>query len=461
MSIISDDIDQTPEQKKQQKFQNSAFGRYLSTCSDFSSTSITDSFRTSRVFLRPNQNLTPIRIRRKMKTPHKPSFAHTLSIPALTQNLPPHKYTVYWSLVPSVKWNPETRQQASLTVVGNNFYLIGGISRGITQDVNVFSPFSSDWERVNTCGLSEPRFGHSALAYCGSIFVFGGGTNFNSNHGLRECLSGVNKYTPHKKEWGYIKTSGTYISARKCHAASIIGKHMLVNGGFNDKRNVLRDTAVFNLEKYTWHAIDISNTPPGLAFHTAVTVVSKASSLSIYNITDAKIPNYGIYIFGGINGKKQACNELYRIIPGTRPLRCIIPQTSGIPPSPRFMHSMAYCSSFNNIVVFGGRVDIKNTMEYTCFNDVHVLFIENLMWASTCVNGNIPKARSGHCSTAVGSEIYIFGGVSNTVYCSSDLYKLEINQNLIAGILKSDERRNQRKKQTQRRNSADYLEVNT
>ena len=312
-SVLTEDPDITPDQRKKQKFEKSAIGRYLSTCSDFNSSFTATSFSSSPHAPRPHPYLTPITIRRKPKVLHNPTRRPTTSIPSLSQALstPSQDYTVYWSIFPAIRWNPETRQQATLTVVGNTLYLIGGISRGIAQDVNAFSPFTSTWQRINSTGLSEPRFGHSALAYSGQIFVFGGGTNFNTHHGLRECINGVKKFMPQTGEWAYVKTSGTYICARKCHAASVIGKHMLISGGFNDKNNVLQDTAVLNLEKYSWHAVDLIGCPPlGLAFHTAVTASSNTSALSIYKFTDLKLANFGIYIFGGIDGKKNASNVL-------------------------------------------------------------------------------------------------------------------------------------------------------
>ena len=50
---------------------------------------------------------------------------------------------------------------------------------------------------------------------------------------------------------------------------------MFVSGGFNDKNNVLPDTAILNLKKGKWSSVDlIGTTFKGLAFHTAVTVSS-------------------------------------------------------------------------------------------------------------------------------------------------------------------------------------------
>ena len=432
----------TPQQKRFKKFQDSAFGHYLLNSSENLNSSVTD--WTNLTY---HTKLAPIRVHKKPRLIKKTSRITPISRINLAKSaLELREHVSYWSLVSTMKWNPETRQQAVLTVAGNKLFLTGGISKDINQDINAFNIFTRDWEKINTNGIIEPRFGHSSLEYSNYLFVFGGGTNFNYHHRLRECVNAVKKYSIQKKQWSYVKTSGTYISARKGHAASILGKHMLINGGFNSKNNVIHDTAVLDLQKCIWKSIEIVGAPPlGLAFHTAVSVASNTCPVSIHKYTDTKIRNYGIFIFGGIDDQKQASNTLYQIIPPSRPLNCIIPITSGQPPSPRFLHSMVYSSSLNCIVIFGGRVDAKNTVEYTCFNDVFILFIENLMWTKSNVSGNVPRIRSGHCAAILGSEMYVFGGVSNTVYCSSDMYKLEIDQFVAEDLIKSDERRKKTK----------------
>lgn len=430
------DTEPTPEQKRFQKFQDSAFGQFLSRTSESFDTSLTESYRPNTI------KLTPIKIHKRARKVIKSSHFSSSAKLNLSLNITCKELEIYWTEVQTTRWNPETRQQATLTTIGNSIYLVGGISRDINQDVNVFSPFTRDWEKLKTSGINEPRFGHSAIEHRNQLVVFGGGTNFNSNHRLRECINGVRKLSIHPPQWVYVKTAGTYISARKGHAAAIIGKHLLVSGGLNDKQHVLHDTAIFNLQKLTWNSVDLAGLSfEGLAFHTAVSATSITNDESIYKFLDPRITNTGIYMFGGIDSKKQASNLLLRIIPGSKPLQLVIPKTTGTPPCPRFLHSMVYCSSFNYLLVFGGRVDVKHTTQYTCFNDVHIFDIDNLLWISTKVNGNVPRLRSGHCAAMMGTEMFIFGGVSNTCYCSSEMYKLEINPLVVGNLIKSDERR--------------------
>jgi N-acetylneuraminic acid mutarotase len=97
----------------------------------------------------------------------------------------------------------------------------------------------------------------------------------------------------------------------------------------------------------------------------------------------------------------------------------------------------------NYILIFGGRIDVTQTSTYTCFNDVHMLCLQRLLWVRVKVLGEVPTARSGHCASVLGSGMYIFGGVSNTCYCSSDMYVLETNRQSVFNYLKKDEKKKQ------------------
>ena len=343
-------------------------------------------------------------------------------------------------------WKPETRQEATLTSMVNRLYLIGGVSRSINQDVNLCHAGTCRWEKLYPTGVEpEPRFGHSALEYQKKILVFGGGTNFNTVHKLRECLNGIKIFHPEKNMWEYMKTSGTYITTRKYHCAAIVGKHMFIYGGLNQKNNLLSDCALLNLQKNTWKSIFLEG-PEENAFHTAASVVNSDQKhyTSIYRIPlslSSRVKSPGIYIFGGIGGDKKAHNNLWQITIGQKPLTWNLISTEGQGPSPRFLHSMIYNEESNYLMIFGGRIDVCQTVTYTCYNDVYLLCMQRLLWIRVKVLGDIPTARSGHCAATLGNNLFVFGGVSNTCYCSSDVYVLETESQKVVEMMDRDERK--------------------
>ena len=363
----------------------------------------------------------------------------------------PNISEVFWNKIDIQGWKPETRQQATLTVVQNKLYLLGGVSRSINSEVNSFYPSYKKWEKVSTTGVeAEPRFGHTAVEYKRKLYVFGGGTDFNSIHKLRECLNGVKSFNVETNEWVNVKCEGSYISTRKHHCAGIIGKHMFIHGGLNQKNNLLNDSAALNLDNGRWKSLSIRGPGPDyIAFHKAVTVLNpeQRSGSSLYKMPRSsnsvvKIP--GIYIFGGINQESIAQNTLYVLQTGSKPLNWVVPDTSGQAPSPRFQHSMTYNEKLNIIIVFGGRVDLNSAVHYTCFNELYVLKMDSLLWTSVRMLGNVPTPRSGHCCASHGSKVYLFAGAGTVTYCPSDMYMLELSPKAAKVMIEDEEKRKAR-----------------
>jgi N-acetylneuraminic acid mutarotase len=357
---------------------------------------------------------------------------------------------VFWSKQENNGWKPETRQQATLTAVNNKLYLIGGVSKRINSEINLYLPAYKRWERLDSTGAeSEPRFGHSAVDFKGKIVIFGGGTDFNNVHKLRECLNGVKTLNTETKEIANLKCGGSYINTRKQHCYALVGKHMFIQGGMNQKNNLLDDAALLNLKKNYWQILNVKGSGPGFcALHSAALVLGNEQKgvKNIFKIpvTRKKYLNSGIYVFGGLNEGKIATNSLFLLKIGMKHLMWTTPETVGQPPSPRFSHSMNFNEKLDVVVIFGGRVDTVNTNHYTCFNDVFLLRVKDLTWVTVKVLGNVPPPRSGHSTASYGSKVFMFGGITNAAYCSSHLYVLEINPKSARQLIEEEERRKAR-----------------
>ena len=401
------------EEIKQKKFLDSAMGRFM--------VKFSDSFDLSSEYENSNIKRKTLRIRIKKKRQLRKGETVTTIPEPLIQT---EAIIIHWQKVLPDKWSPSTRQQSTLTANCGTLYLIGGISRTISQDVHTYNIVTKEWSKLQTPSPLEARFGHTALLHNNSILIFGGGTYFNTTHKLRECLNGVRKLNLLTNQWTYLKTSGTFIQSRKGHICCIIGKDLFISGGQNEKQHILNDSLILDLQKLSWSFLEILNSGPlARAHHSACSIGSGNQSLSIYK-TQGK---WGIVVFGGIDSKKRPMNDLIHIVPGTRPVQCNVLEPSGRPPCPRFMHSMVICSNSQYLIVFGGRVDLNEKKDYTCFNDVHLLHIHQMTWVNVKVTGSVPCERSGHAAEIAGSEMFIFGGVSTTSYCPSEIFKLQIS----------------------------------
>jgi len=240
-------------------------------------------------------------------------------------------------------------------------------------------------------------------------------------------------------KWEYLKAKGTYLPARKYHSAVMVGFHMFVYGGMNQWSHLLSDPAVLNMNKSSWKSVDINGSGPGkISFHTSTLVykpdLSKTDSIYSTSTTSSKAKFPGIYFFGGLNENKTPTDSLHILRVGKRPLEWISPRVSGRGPSPRFLHTTAYNTSLNVLIIFGGRVDQLNTPVYTCFNDVFLLDTLNFIWLRVKVIGDVPLGRSGHCAETIDRKMFVFGGVTNTSYCSGDIWTLELDHSAVISL---------------------------
>ena len=161
---------------------------------------------------------------------------------------------------------------------------------------------------------------------------------------------------------------------------------------------------------------------PYSIYHCAVMVnyYSKSSSgpYSFYFPPDdfqegqtRKIRYEGIYIFGGINDKKNYTNDIHIIKIGHRPCVNIKPKIAGIPPEPRIKAKMAFLDNYYFIIIHGG---IKANQHFC--NDITVLNLENYNWIRPIISdenneGKNLIARTEHQIFFHGEKLYIFGGL--------------------------------------------------
>jgi len=93
------------------------------------------------------------------------------------------------------------------------------------------------------------------------------------------------------------------------------------------------------------------------------------------------------------------------------------PRCRGTAPEARYGHSAALVGT--RIVYFGGRGKDKH------FRDLHALDAATLTWYQGPSSGGAPSARHGHTATLHGTRLYVFGGVCGASYFG-DLHCLDL-----------------------------------
>ena len=257
---------------------------------------------------------------------------------------------------------------------------------------------------------------------------------------MRDCLGDLRLIDFETKECKNIKTYGDFFENRRNHASCLFaGKFLFIHGGVNSNGRYLKDLMYLNLETSKWSICSCEEDLDAVAFHSMIAVyridihandIYKAFDLDYKTKINTfnKIKEEGIYVFGGMNDHQIVFNRLKILKLGCYPLKWIEPETKGEPPLPCYLHSMNFYQDLNIIIIYGGRNDSNH--DEPILSDVCVLNVFNLCWSKVSLFGlgNVPKCS--HASTIVGSKLVVFGGYTLQEYIPSDVYILELNQDI-------------------------------
>ncbi len=271
----------------------------------------------------------------------------------------------------------------------------GSSGSGLLSSLLVFNPTTGDWNSghgrgADACGPSK---NHSAVAYRGRMYVFGG------------CL---------------------------------------VQG----RTNALR---VYDLDAGLWFAPE-----PGNQQAIAVAAAGDADPSSSQRLAHAEVPSprsghtavisnasdgeTGMYVFGGRLGKFSFSNEVFcNHISAKRWQRVYC---GGDAPSPRCDHSavahrshMIVCGGYSMTQPDGSSVGACKTYH----SDVHILNLVSCTWTSACLlpgpSGAMPLGRCGHAAVAFQSTdgllcMMTFGGFGKAAEAQLDVGDEDVERTL-------------------------------
>ncbi|CAI9103553.1 OLC1v1002056C1 [Oldenlandia corymbosa var. corymbosa] len=193
-----------------------------------------------------------------------------------------------------------------------------------------------------------------------------------------------------KAMWLYPKVAGFCPSERWGHSACYSSGSVYIFGGCCGGMH-FSDVLVLNLERMDWSILMTKGQGPGPRdSHSAVIVENR------------------MIVFGGTNGSEKV-NDVH--ILDLRSREWTRPECKGTPPSPRESHSATLVGN-EKLVIFGG----SGEGEANYLNDLHVLDLKTMSWASPETQGNVPVPRDSHCAVAIGSRLFLYGGDSGDRY---------------------------------------------
>lgn len=159
---------------------------------------------------------------------------------------------------------PDAREGAAACVLGNNFYMFGGFSRGIFNDMRVLDTQKMKWKLIAAMnGEPAARFSHSMVAYKNKLYIFGGAGAYVSSIKMRLSfndllifdtkMSNVNGVAGTWTKVKSLDNEGDIPSKRMNHTATILGCVMVIHGGFNtERKRVLNDFSLYDIEQSKW-----------------------------------------------------------------------------------------------------------------------------------------------------------------------------------------------------------------
>lgn len=199
--------------------------------------------------------------------------------------------------------------------------------------------------------------------------------------------------------WYAFVPSGEAPSPRVGHtclyvpASDIQGKGKVVIVGGADPGCCYADAHIINLDTYEWDSPDWKDLLPRYE-HACFTSTSDPTRL---------------WVFGGAEQTENR-NSIQVISPESGTWKS--PNVEGACPSPRTFHTSSSAIG-DKFFVFGGG---EKGAEPVTDNKLHVFDTPSLTWTQPVTSGDPPTARHGHIITAVGTKLFIHGGMAGSLF---------------------------------------------
>ncbi|XP_072958857.1 uncharacterized protein [Typha angustifolia] len=195
---------------------------------------------------------------------------------------------------------------------------------------------------------------------------------------------GMEEVKRRKAMWLYPKVVGFNPPERWGHSACFLDGVVYVFGGCCGGLH-FSDVLTLDPETMVWSSLTTTGQKPGTRDSHSTALVG-----------------HKMIVFGGTNGSKKV-NDLHILDLGTK--EWSKPICKGMPPSPRESHSATVVGN-DKLVIFGG----SGEGEANYLNDVHILDVNNMVWTSPEVKGDLPAPRDSHTAIAIGNKLLVYGG---------------------------------------------------
>ena len=268
---------------------------------------------------------------------------------------------------------------------------------GATSDVHVMHVSTGLWERIEPGGEApSPRAAHAAAAVGHMIVVQGG----IGPAGLAsEDLNVLDFSNPSAPRWHRVVVQGPGPGARYAHTLALVAQRFLVAIGGNDGKQTLSDAwALDTSEKpYQWRKIDVAGS------------VGEAPSARMYATTCTRQDGL-LLLMGGRDETNTPMADAHGLV-RHRDGRWEWTPAPGIASSPRYQHGAIFVAGRMHVI--GGALGGNKLVGYN--DSVSLLDTTNGVWSSMTEDDILAAGdslrRCRHAVTAVGSVVFVYGGL--------------------------------------------------
>ena len=320
----------------------------------------------------------------------------------------------------------------------DSIIIASGNSSSLYIETLILDLASKQFRKVKSEKPPKNRNGFSMSCYKEKVLIYGG---WETTSGLKRKMSRKMRIFDFVKgKWEKNMGIGAIPSPRKNHAFSQLGQNMLVYGGEDFQGITRSELFVLDMKTLNWtegdYAVSSTSVPRSHATLTAVfhKCIKKNENFSILKFPSFKgkffIKNSGFYLFGGLNARKQPCNDLNGLFIRNDKFLWASVNTTGVSPPPRYSHSA--CAVHCSLFIFAGRNDEVGQ----AMNDLYCINLNNFKWEKVEVAGSVPAARWGHSMVDIDSVILIFGGLTYRQFMPTDIYSIETRRLQVEESLK-------------------------
>uniref|UniRef100_A0A0G4GFY8 RING-type domain-containing protein n=1 Tax=Chromera velia CCMP2878 TaxID=1169474 RepID=A0A0G4GFY8_9ALVE len=327
--------------------------------------------------------------------------ANTVVLAANSSNVS-SRHTRVWEEVQGLDSVYSSRTGHAAASWGRQIFVFGGTDGASRKnDLHVLDTRSgAGREVVAEEGAPPARSGAQAVAYNGSVYIFGGYTKKDG-----EYFNDVWCFEPARNRWRLLQTAGEAAPKRTDHSCTVAGGLMFVFGG-SDGRQRFDDLRTLNLQvtPQRWMECKSSRHPSGRFGHSAV------------------IWENSMYVFGGWDGHDTLAELWEYMIPTNTWTKL---DGRGNLPQSRYRHSaVAICGS---VFIFGGVDKGQNR-----FRDLFEFDCTSLTWMEVITQGHPPTARTFHRAvTCDDGRMYILGGFDGRR--RADLHRIDLSRGEMIG----------------------------